>query len=218
MNPTLVLTTLAMLAFAGNSLLARLALYGGAGGPAVDPAGFTGLRLTSGALLLAMIFLRRRWTAGADGGQAKGAREARLPGNWMSATALLVYAGCFSFAYERIGAAVGALVLFTAVQATMIGTGLAKGERPGSMEVVGLVVAFGAFAWWIAPHVATPEIVGAALMVLSGVAWGVYSLNGRGATNPAAVTAGNFRPHASRGTPADRRVIGPRRRHRGREP
>ena len=132
MNSTLVLTMLAMLAFAGNSLLARLALYGDAGGPAVDPAGFTGLRLMSGALLLALIFLRGPSKSAADGGPSKDARETRLPGNWMSAAALLVYAGCFSFAYERIGAAVGALVLFTAVQATMIGTGLIRGRATGA--------------------------------------------------------------------------------------
>ena len=192
MSPTLWLTTLAMLAFAGNSLLARLALSSEHGAPAIDAAGFTGIRLASGALVLGLIFLWRRQRA-RRGGDAETVDAAEhLPGSWMSAGALLVYAVCFSFAYVRIGAAIGALVLFASVQATMIGAGLAAGERPGRLEYLGLVVAFGAFVWWIAPHLVTPEIVGALLMVLSGIAWGVYSLRGRGAGYPASVSAGNF--------------------------
>lgn len=202
MSETLWLTTLAMLAFAGNSLLARLALSSEHGAPAIDAAGFTGIRLASGALVLGLILLwRRRAEArrAAPDNQASdiaigapAAAKGRLPGSWISAGALLVYAVCFSFAYVRIGAAIGALVLFTAVQATMIGAGLAAGERPGRLEILGLVVAFGAFVWWIAPHVVTPEIGGAVLMILSGIAWGVYSLRGRGAGDPASVSAGNF--------------------------
>ncbi len=220
MPSTLWLTTLAMLAFAGNSLLARLALSAENGGPAIDAAGFTGIRLAAGALVLGLIFLRRRRdeeaeTAGpqttcsvtptqgrsvpsvahAVAFETVDARETlgdHLPGSWTSAAALLVYAVCFSFAYLRIGAAIGALVLFAAVQATMIGAGLAAGERPRRLEILGLFVAFGAFVWWIAPHLVTPEIVGAVLMIVSGVAWGVYSLRGRGVGRPASVSAGNF--------------------------
>ena len=202
MARTLWLTTIAMLAFAGNSLLARLALGVRDGNPpAIDAAGFTGIRLASGAAVLALILLWRRRKKQPGRARAPAMKDPMptsstdadgFPGSWPSAAALLVYAVCFSFAYARIGAAVGALVLFASVQATMIGAGLVAGERPGRLEILGLFVAFSAFVWWIAPHVVTPEIVGAVLMILSGIAWGVYSLRGRGAGDPATVSAGNF--------------------------
>lgn len=175
---TAFLTALAMFAFAANSLLARLALAG----PAIDASSYTVIRLVSGAMALGLLL---RWRRGSGGGQG-------LPGNWLSALALFVYAITFSLAYLRLGAAVGALVLFATVQCTMISWGLWQKDRPNAGELAGLVIAFGAFVYLVSPGLDKPDLPGSALMVLSGIAWGVYSLRGRGATNPLGDTAGNF--------------------------
>jgi len=180
MTATIWLTVAAMIAFAGNSLLARLALADGA----IDAAGFTGLRLLSGALVLAFILLKARTDT--------PVRWRTLEGSWASALALFVYALAFSLAYLKLGAAVGALILFAAVQASMIGWGLIRGERPGTRETLGLVVAAGAFVWWLVPGLTRPDPLGTALMIVSGIAWGVYSLRGRGAADATRATAGNF--------------------------
>lgn len=180
MTATIWLTVAAMIAFAGNSLLARLALADGA----IDAAGFTGLRLLSGALVLAFILLTAR--------DRTPVRWRTLEGSWASALSLFVYALAFSLAYLKLGAAVGALILFAAVQASMIGWGLIRGERPGIREALGLVVAAGAFVWWLVPGLTRPDPLGTALMIVSGIAWGVYSLRGRGAADATRATAGNF--------------------------
>ncbi|WP_370194764.1 MULTISPECIES: DMT family transporter [Alphaproteobacteria] len=180
MTATIWLTVAAMIAFAGNSLLARLALADGA----IDAAGFTGLRLVSGALVLAFILLKARGHT--------PVRWRTLEGSWASALALFVYALAFSLAYLKLGAAVGALILFAAVQASMIGWGLVRGERPGIREALGLVVAAGAFVWWLVPGLTRPDPLGTALMIVSGIAWGIYSLRGRGAADATRATAGNF--------------------------
>ncbi|HVY06582.1 MAG TPA: DMT family transporter [Burkholderiales bacterium] len=172
---TLVLTALAMLAFAGNSLLCRLALKNAA----IDPATFTCARLVSGALALWCI------SRALAGGEAKG-------GNWASALALFAYAAAFSFAYVSLSAGTGALLLFGAVQATMILTGLVRGERLQARQGAGLVIAIAGLVFLLLPGIAAPPPLGAALMVIAGIAWGIYSLRGRGAGNPLAVTAGNF--------------------------
>lgn len=179
MSSTFWLTTLAMVAFAGNSILARLALGDGA----IDAAGYTGIRLASGAAVLALLLINAN---------RKTAPSVRLPGGWPSALALFVYAVAFSYAYLQLGAAVGALVLFASVQATMIAWGLIRGERPSLAEIAGLTIAFAAFVYWIAPALVTPALLGTVLMIASGVAWGVYSLRGRSATDPMGETAGNF--------------------------
>ncbi|UIJ72729.1 DMT family transporter [Aurantimonas sp. HBX-1] len=179
MSPTLWLTAVAMVAFAGNSLLARLALVDGA----MDVAGFTGFRLASGAAVLALIALR-------SGKSSDG--ESTIGGSWASALALFVYAIAFSLAYVRLGAAVGALILFTSVQAAMIGWGLYRGERPTGREIAGLSVAFTAFVLWLVPAVTRPDPLGTLLMISAGVAWAVYSLRGRAAGDPMRATAGNF--------------------------
>ncbi|WP_246217853.1 DMT family transporter [Jiella pacifica] len=187
-------TILAMIAFAGNSLLARLALADGA----VDAAGFTALRLLSGAAVLAVIVFAPRLAAqsprgrrGSDAAVAS-APPARLEGSLVATLALSAYALFFSLAYLRLGAAVGALILFASVQATMIAVGVARGERPSPREAAGLALAFGAFVWWLAPGLTRPDPLGLSMMVASGIAWGVYSLKGRGARDPVAATAGNF--------------------------
>ncbi|MEF2550406.1 DMT family transporter [Aurantimonas sp. A2-1-M11] len=179
MSSTLWLTAVAMVAFASNSLLARLAL----GNDAIDPGGFTGIRLASGAAVLALIALRAH---------KQPATGPAIGGSWASAFALFAYAIAFSLAYAKLGAAVGALVLFTAVQATMIGWGLAQGDRPSRRETAGLAVAFAAFVLWLSPAVTRPDPLGTLLMIASGIAWAVYSLRGKAAGDPMRATAGNF--------------------------
>lgn len=169
------LTALALLAFAGNSLLCRAALGRGA----IDAANFTSIRLLSGAIALWAIARLR-----ADG--APGA------GNWPSALALFAYAAGFSFAYLALTAATGALLLFGAVQATMIGHGLARGERMTPRQWLGLCLALGGLLWLLLPGVSAPPLDAALLMLAAGVAWGVYSLRGRRGGDPTGVTAGNF--------------------------
>jgi len=170
-----VLTLLTMVAFAANSLLCRAALRD----TAIDAASFTSLRLVSGAVVLWLITLRGH--AGRSG-----------KGNWTSALALFAYAAAFSFAYISLPASTGALLLFGAVQATMIGYGLWKGERFRPIQWAGFGVALAGLVVLLLPGLSAPPLWGAALMLGSGVAWGVYSLRGRGAGNPIRVTAGNF--------------------------
>ena len=174
---TMTLTALAMLAFAGNSLLCRMALKT----TAIDPASFTTLRLVSGALVLWLLVRvrERRGTYAADG-------------NWPSALALFAYAAGFSFAYVGLSAATGALLLFGAVQATMIGHGLWAGERFQRLQWVGLVLALAGLLGLLLPGLSAPPLAGALLMLGAGVAWGIYSLRGKGAGDATRVTAGNF--------------------------
>lgn len=174
----ILLTALALIAFAANSILCRMAL----GADRIDPISFTTIRLLSGAILLFPLgAAARRSAARADG-----------RGSWRSGLALFVYAICFSLAYVRIEAGVGALILFGAVQTTMVGIGLREGERPHVSEWLGLLVAVGGLIYLISPGRSAPDAAGSLLMGMSGVAWGVYSLRGRGARIPVAITADNF--------------------------
>jgi drug/metabolite transporter (DMT)-like permease len=170
----LTLTSLAMLAFAGNSLLCRVALNH----TSVDPATFTTVRLLSGALALWVIVRSRT-----------GVR--RPAGSWGSALALFAYAAAFSFAYVQLSAASGALLLFGAVQATMILFGLCKGERLHGWQTVGLVAAIGGLVTLLWPGISAPAPLSAGL-ILAGIAWGAYSLRGKGAGDPLSATCGNF--------------------------
>lgn len=171
----LLLTSLAMLAFAGNSLLCRAALKH----TAIDPATFTTVRMLSGAIALWLIASMRAGT------RVRG-------GSWRSAFALFAYAGAFSFAYVELSAGTGALLLFGAVQATMILFGLWKGERLNLWQGIGLASALGGLAVLLLPGLSAPPLHSAGLMVGAGIAWGVYSLRGKGAGDPLAATAGNF--------------------------
>ncbi len=170
-----LLTLLAMLAFAANSILCRLALTQ----TAIDPAGFTLLRIASGAASLWLI-------ARATGNAKAGA------GSWRGAAALLAYAAAFSFAYLTMTAGTGALLLFGAVQATMILVGLYRGERLVALQWGGLGLALCGLALLLAPGLSAPDPLGALLMVAAGAAWGAYSLLGRASRDPIATTAGNF--------------------------
>ncbi len=169
------LTVLAMLAFAANSLLCRLALRAAH----IDAASFTLIRLASGAIMLWMIVRLRGNTVGKHG-------------SWASAFALFAYAAGFSFAYLTLTAATGALLLFGAVQATMIGYGLWRGERFGSVQTFGLLMACAGLIGLLLPGLSAPPLDGALLMIAAGIAWGVYSLRGRGSSNATSSTAGNF--------------------------
>lgn len=163
-----------MIAFAGNSLLCRMALKHAA----IDPATFTSIRMLSGAIALWLIVDTRT-----------GSRVQR--GSWSSALALFAYAAAFSFAYVDLSAGMGALLLFGAVQATMILFGLWKGERLNGWQGIGLAVALGGLVALVLPGLSAPPPGSATLMVSAGVAWGVYSLRGKGG-DPLATTAGNF--------------------------
>ena len=169
------LTSLTMIAFAGNSLLCRIALKH----TSIDAASFTTIRLISGAVMLWLIVWTRRGTY--TGG-----------GNWLSSLALFAYAAGFSFAYVSLPAATGALLLFGAVQATMIGYGIWAGERLLKLQLVGLVLALGGLVGLLLPGLSAPPLYGSVLMLSAGVAWGIYSLRGKGAGDPTKVTAGNF--------------------------
>jgi drug/metabolite transporter (DMT)-like permease len=170
-----LLTVLAMVAFAGNSLLCRVALKD----TGIDAASFTALRLLSGALTLWLIV------------RLRGARPAAA-GNWLSAAALFAYAAGFSFAYLSLPAGVGALILFGAVQGSMIGYALWSGERLRWLQGVGLLGACGGLVGLLLPGLSAPPLQGSILMLGAGVAWGAYSLRGRNAGDPTCVTAGNF--------------------------
>src|SRR5450432_4162291 len=164
-----------MIAFAGNSLLCRAALKQ----TRIDAASFTFLRIFSGAATLWFI-MKLRSTAW------------RNLGSWPSALALFAYAAAFSFAYNTLSAGTGALLLFSAVQATMILWGLRKGERLHARQLIGLALALSGLVLLLFPGLSTPPFGGSTLMLGAGMAWGVYSLRGKGEKNPAGATAGNF--------------------------
>lgn len=173
---TIALTLFALVAFAANSVLCRLAL-----GPAtIDAASFSTIRLTSGAITLVVITLVMR-------------RDAfRLGGTWLSAAMLFLYAVPFSFAYMSLSAGTGALVLFGSVQATMILAAVVAGERPHPWQWIGLVVALIGLVGLVLPGLTAPPLVGSALMAVAGIAWGIYSLRGRGTKDPLGDTTSNF--------------------------
>jgi drug/metabolite transporter (DMT)-like permease len=171
---TLLLTAASLVAFASNSIFCRLALAQ----HAIDAATFTSVRLASGAIVLGILAFRglRPW-----------------PGSFASAAVLILYAVPFSFAYLALGAGVGALVLFGSVQLTMIGWGVARGERPPPAVWLGLLIAFAGLVALTTPGANAPDFRGVLAMAVAGMCWGAYSLRGRGSrARPVAVTAANF--------------------------
>jgi drug/metabolite transporter (DMT)-like permease len=172
---TAALTAAALLGFAANSILCRMALQ-----PRLaDAASFTTIRLVSGAVVLVLL-------------ARTSVRAESSGGSWASAAALFAYAAAFSFAYLRIGAGVGALLLFGAVQATMLLWALRSGERLRPLQWLGLAAALAGVVALVRPGLAAPDPLGASLMLAAGVAWGAYSLRGRGIPRPLAATASNF--------------------------
>ena len=174
---TETLTVLALGAFAGNSVFCRLALAE----PIIDPASYTAVRLITGAVTLWIIAAVRR-----DGSLGKSGAS------WISASMLFLYAVTFSFAYLSLSAGTGALILFAAVQITMIAVGLYTGERPLILEWLGLFIAISGLIYLVFPGIAAPSIGGSVLMATAGIAWGIYSLRGRGTGDPIGATTDNF--------------------------
>jgi drug/metabolite transporter (DMT)-like permease len=172
----IALTAVAMLAFAGNSLLCRLALAP----RAIDAASFAGIRIAAGALMLAAIML------------ARGEGAALRRPDWRTVVALFAYVIFFSFAYLTLSAGTGALILFGAVQLTMFAVALRRGEHFPPLAWAGLVVAILGLVYLVSPGVTAPDAPGAVLMAIAGIAWGIYSLLGRGVADPLAATARNF--------------------------
>ncbi|MEM9668977.1 MAG: DMT family transporter [Pseudomonadota bacterium] len=168
------LTALAMVAFAANSVLGRLGLVDGG----IGPGSFAAIRLVSGALLLCLL---------------AGLGKSISAGTWSGAASLFIYAAFFSYAYLQLDAGMGALILFAIVQITMVGSGLASGERLSGLQWTGFLMAVGGLVWLLSPGLAAPPLAGALAMAVAGIGWGVYSLLGRGSTiDPTARTAGNF--------------------------
>ncbi|HEY5644090.1 MAG TPA: DMT family transporter [Woeseiaceae bacterium] len=171
---TIGMTALAMAAFAGNSVLCRMALGAGV----IDAASFATVRIASGGLVLALLLTwRRRKPARAD---------------WRTVAGLFAYVAFFSFAYMTLTTGTGALILFGAVQLTMFGVALRAGDRFSGASWAGLVLAFGGLVYLVSPGLTAPDPLGATLMAIAGIAWGAYSLLGRGTADPLAATASNF--------------------------
>lgn len=174
---TFLYTAIALAAFAGNSVLCRLAL----GNHVIDAAGFTAIRLFAGALVLIAIL--------------KLTGKTKFPisrGSWKASFMLFLYAAAFSYAYISLDTGTGALVLFSAVQATMIIAGMVAGNRLCLLEWAGFFTAFAGFVYLSAPSLSTPSIAGFILMTIAGAAWGFYTLAGKNSTDPLADTAYNF--------------------------
>jgi drug/metabolite transporter (DMT)-like permease len=176
---TLTFTGFTLMAFAANSVLGRAAL----GRAAIDPTTFTAIRVVSGAIALLGLSSIGALTTGPG---------PRLRGSWVSAAWLLLYALPFSLAYTSLTTATGALILFGAVQVTMLGAAVWFGERPSPLQYVGFGLAAGGFLYLVLPGLSSPPAVGAAGMSLAGFAWAIYSLRGRHTGDPLAQTTGNF--------------------------
>jgi drug/metabolite transporter (DMT)-like permease len=177
MRPAL-LTAFALTAFAFNSILCRMALAAGE----ADPAAFTAVRLVSGAAMLALLV----------GARNINAEKAVRSGQWLSAFFLLSYAVCFSFAYIGLSAGTGALLLFGSVQLTMVGAAISRGDQPSIREWAGLAAAFGGLVYLVFPGLTAPPLISSLLMAAAGIAWGGYTLRGKGSGDPLGETAGNF--------------------------
>jgi len=170
-------TSFALLAFAGNSVLCRLAL----GNNAIDAASFTSIRLLSGILALGLILLITQ----------RGASQTSK-GSWKASAMLFIYALTFSYAYISLDTGVGALILFTAVQVTMIFIRFFSGGRLLAIEWLGVSLSFFGFVYLVYPELSSPSFIGFILMLVSGVAWGLYTLEGRKSKSPLNDTAYNF--------------------------
>ncbi len=168
---------LAMIAFASNSIICRLALSDGT----IDAGSFSIIRLLSGAAMLWVLLVIRN-----------GKTKTDHSGSWISASMLFLYAFTFSFAYIELNAGTGTLILFGAVQVTMLLTGIVTGERPHPLQWLGLMFALGGMIYLVSPGLEAPSVKSSGLMAIAGIAWGIYSLRGRGNSNPVAVTTDNF--------------------------
>ncbi|WP_413699722.1 DMT family transporter [Psychromonas sp. KJ10-10] len=174
---TILYTIIALVAFAGNSVLCRYALKG----DAIDASSFTSIRLLSGAVfLIALVMLKNKGAFNFKGG------------SWSSAFYLFVYMVTFSYAYITLDTGIGALILFGAVQMTMVIFSIVKGKKLQLIEWIGLIIAFAGLALLLLPSGSAPSLMGFVLMAISGIAWGGYTLAGKGAKNPLIATSNNF--------------------------
>lgn len=200
MNLALIIkTSLALLAFAGNSVLCRLALEKGA----IDPSSFTAVRLLSGAvtLILIVVFLRLSSAREHNKVNVEGSSSSNS-GNthsisfknsdWISGLSLFVYAAGFSFAYITLPAGTGALILFAAVQITMLGMALVTGTRFSALQWLGFILAIVGLVYLFLPGISAPPIIGSLIMMIAGIAWGVYSIKGKKVHLPTLATTENF--------------------------
>ena len=185
---TAAYTIFALVAFAANSILCRLALRHAS----IDAATFSAIRLSAGAATLLLLMAWTRRDVGAAGAAVSTGAAPNTNGSWTSAAMLFLYAIPFSFAYTGLGAGTGALILFGSVQATMILGALRSGERANPLQWLGLSLAIAGLVYLFLPGLAAPPLHSAVLMAIAGIAWGLYSLRGRGAVNPLAQTSGNF--------------------------
>ena len=205
MAKTLIYTAFALIAFAFNSILCRLALRG----HEADAVGFTTVRLVSGAVMLVVISFvvsNGRNLSGSEGARgdetAESGAKNTLPtgrvsavfdgGSWVSAALIFLYAICFSLAYLDLSAGTGALILFGSVQIAMIGIGIFRGERPRWGEWLGIFVAFGGLIYLVMPGIESPPVGSSILMAAAGTSWAVYTIRGKGSANALADTTGNF--------------------------
>lgn len=171
----ILLTSFSLVAFAANSIFCRLALKG----TNIDAASFTSIRLISGAISLSFLTYATQ-------------KKLIISGNWISAFMLFLYAACFSFAYIGLPAATGALLLFGAVQITMIGYGFQIGETLDITKICGIILAFAGLIYLLMPGIKSPSLLSSIFMITAGVTWGIYSLRGTKSNNPTATTSGNF--------------------------
>jgi len=179
-------TIIALVAFAANSLLCRLALAQGY----IDAWNFTVIRLLSGAVCLAIIMLL--YTRQLNKKAQLSSPVINDTGSWRSSASLLIYALCFSVAYIELDTGMGALILFSAVQFTMISWGIYKQERLSAVQWLAFIVAFAAFVYLMLPSQTAPPLMAALLMSISGVAWGIYSIRGKACVSPLRATTYNF--------------------------
>ena len=184
---TTLTTGFALIAFAANSVLCRLAL----GDSDIDPAGFTGIRILSGAITLTFIVLFFTNTNTNKFTVARIFSLANTKG-WLASVMLFFYAAFFSFAYVKLNTATGALILFGSVQFSMIGVMLYKGHRLDIIEWLGMLISFAGFVLLMLPSATQPAFSGFILMVIAGISWAFYTLAGRGVQDPILLTSENF--------------------------
>ncbi len=183
-----ILITLALLAFAANSVLCRLALAGGL----IDPANFTLWRLLSGAVTLALLCAFQSFKQKTSSLETNALKTVWQEGSWLSAFSLFIYAIGFSYAYVTLETGIGALILFGAVQLTLILFAVWAGQKLRMLEWLGLLVAFGSFVYLVLPTLSSPSLIGFILMTFAGIAWGLYTWRGKISSKPLFATTSNF--------------------------
>ena len=190
-SKTIFYTFLALTAFAANSVLCRLALEMRIDGPAIDAGSFTSIRLISGIVAL-LVILQLTKSSSKKAVEGKLKDTIKTKGSWFAAAMLFIYAAGFSYAYISLETGTGALILFGVVQMTMIAVSIYSGNKLHYSEWLGVGLAFTGFVYLMLPGVSAPSLQGLVLMTLSGIAWGYYTLAGKGSKDPLGDTSSNF--------------------------